>query len=317
MGKLIKLDDKALRTLGEFEKNLNPQDPQKGQTNPRIIGYGEMSTVFRFGARELSKYAFKRMAIFRSADEIENYKKIYLKYHKELQKRKIDTPDYGFEIVNDRTLKPIVYILQALQDPENIANKRLHIFDKKKNLELYEKILSAIDSSFRLNEKEKKNSNSVEIGLDGQISNWAFEKKLLYIDTSTPLLRDNGIEQLNPELFLRICPSYLVWVIRLFFLKDVLNRYYDMRLVVIDTLANLYKEKKEDWVEDYLSLANNFLKKKRPDINQIELKEIQSYYAEDKTIWRLFLFFRKVERTVQVSILKRSYDIILPDKIER
>lgn len=313
----MRLSGKSLEKLGEFEECLNPQDPEKGHIRPSIIGYGEMSTVFRFGIKELSEFAFKRMAIFHSEDEVSSYKETYLKYHSELKKRGIDTPDYGFEIVRGKNGKLVVYILQALLDPEKIANKLLHTSDKAKNINLYQKILTAIDSSFRINESGKNQTEKIEIGLDGQISNWAYDKKLLYLDTSTPLLRENGIEKLNPELFLRICPSYLVWIIRLFFLKDVMNRYYDIRLVVIDTLANLYKEKKEAWVSEFLGIANDFFAKSRPDIKPLSIKEVQSYYSEDKIIWRLFLFFRKVERTIRVKILRKPYDIILPDKIER
>jgi hypothetical protein len=48
MGNRFKLNEKALNSLQEFENILNPQDPEAGAMNPKIIGYGEMSTVFCF-----------------------------------------------------------------------------------------------------------------------------------------------------------------------------------------------------------------------------------------------------------------------------
>ena len=56
----------------------------------------------------------------------------------------------------------------------------------------------------------------------------------------------DGVEQLDPELFLRSAPSFLVWLLRLLFLKDVVDRYYDFHLVAVDLIANFYKEQMRD-----------------------------------------------------------------------
>lgn len=314
MGKFIRLGKPALAKLAAFEQALNPQQPEGGPLGAKIIGYGEMSTVFRFSDITLGKYAFKRMAIFHSADEVNNYRALYLQYHAELKKRGVETPDYGCEIVSAANSRPVIYILQALLGVKTIANKRLHADSERDNLRLYERILAAIERVFAGNASSK---NGIQLGFDGQISNWAYDRRLLYIDTSTPLTRVHGIEQLDAELFLRICPSYLVWIIKLFFLKDVMARYYDLRLVLIDTIANLYKEKRHDWVKNFVARANAFLAVKHPHIKPIAENEVASYYKEDKFIWWLFLFFRKVERWVRTKILRKRYEIILPEKIER
>lgn len=313
MGKYVKLGKVALEKLSRFEQELNPQKPEGGFLSARIIGYGEMSTVFRFSDAALGKYAFKRMAIFENTAEVKAYEALYLQYHAELKKRAIDTPDFGCEVIEAANGKPVVYILQALLKSESIANKRLHTEPLAQNLQLYKKILIAIDRVFAANSGERP----IALGFDGQISNWAFDKKLLYIDTSTPLTRQGGREQLDAQLFLRICPSYLVWIIELFFLKDVMGRYYDLRAVVLDSVGNLFKEKRGEWVSEYLRVANDFLAERQPSLAPISLREVEKYYAEDKRIWRLFLFFRKVERWVRTQILRRRYEIILPEKIER
>ena len=314
MGKFIKLGKPALQKLAAFEQALNPQIPEGGALGAKIIGYGEMSTVFRFADKTLSQYAFKRMAIFHSNEEVNNYRALYLQYHAELKKRGVETPDFGCEIVTAANGRPVIYILQALLDVTSIANKRLHSGSLQENLRLYEQILAAIERVFAGN---TANKTGIQLGFDGQISNWAFTRRLVYIDTSTPLTRTNGAEQLDAELFLRICPSYLVWIIKLFFLKDVMARYYDLRLVLIDTIANLYKEKRENWVAAFIGHANRFLAEKHPHIRPITKKEVASYYKEDKLIWRLFLFFRKVERWVRTKVLRQGYEIILPEKIDR
>ena len=73
---------------------------------------------------------------------------------------------------------------------------------------------------------------------------------LLYLDTSTPILRLNGVEQLNAELFLRSAPPYLAWILRLLFLQEVVTRYYDARKVTIDLIANFYKEQRPELVPE-------------------------------------------------------------------
>ena len=66
-------------------------------------------------------------------------------------------------------------------------------------------------------------------------------------------------------------------------IKAALGNEYDIK-----SAYNLYKEQKEEWLPDYILVANEFLKAHRPDIKAIIIKEIESYYAEDKMIWRLF-----------------------------
>ena len=55
-------------------------------------------------------------------------------------------------------------------------------------------------------------------------------------------MRRNGVEQLDTELFLRSAPAFLRWVLRLFVLQDVVERYYDVRRVIVDLVANLTRK---------------------------------------------------------------------------
>ena len=76
----------------------------------------------------------------------------------------------------------------------------------------------------------------LEFGIDGQISNWVVDNfdaesarlgtniSFLYIDTSTPFMRVQGVEQMDPELFLRSAPRFLAWILRLFFVDEVVGR---------------------------------------------------------------------------------------------
>jgi hypothetical protein len=157
------------------------------------------------------------------------------------------------------------------------------------------------------------------LGLDGQLSNWVWPgdqnlADLIYIDTSTPLFRKDGIEQLDAELFLKSAPAFLRWILRWLFLEDVINRYYDQRLILIDLAANLYKEQRPDLLAATVDIINRQL---RSDQDPLTVAEVNRYYREDKLIWTLFLAFRRIDCWLTTKILGRRYEFILPGRISR
>ncbi|HMB19973.1 MAG TPA: DUF6206 family protein, partial [Spirochaetota bacterium] len=172
-------------------------------------------------------------------------------------------------------------------------------------------------------------NNNIKAGLDGQISNWVLKSSdgalnyvskndcLMYIDTSTPLYRVDNEEQLNAELFLKNTPSFLRVFIRIFFLQNVLDRYYDVRSVIIDCIANLYKEQREDLIIFFVPVANMFLERISGQFEPLTEKEIRKYYQEDAFIWKLFQFSRKVDRFITEKIFRKRYTYRLPGKVTR
>ena len=323
----MQLTKTAQEKLQAFEERLDPRNPEAGDYSPRIIGYGEMSTVFTFNDDDLRNIAFKRMALFHSEAEVEKYKRDYLEYNDLLKSLGLQLPEHGAHPVAGKKGNIVLYLSQEMLDSRCIGNKLIARFSREDSLRLFDAILARFDVIFEHNRQAAQNPNLTAVGFDGQLSNWALGEcdggsglperfTLRYLDTSTPLMQKKGVEQLDPELFLRICPAALVWVIRLFFLKDVLSRYYDQRLVIVDLIANLFKEKKSDLIEPFIELANKRLKESRPDQKPITFKETESYYKEDAMIWRLFLAFRRMERYLRWKLGGR-YELILPGKIER
>jgi hypothetical protein len=137
---------------------------------------------------------------------------------------------------------------------------------------------------------------------------------MIYVDTSTPLHRIEGQEQLDPELFLQSAPSFLRWIIRWLFLSDVMNRYYNPRSVYIDLTANLYKEQRPDLVPETIQIINRYI---TDDLGPLSVKEVKNYYREDKIIWTVFLAFRRLDCWISTKLLRRRYEFILPGKIKR
>jgi len=191
---------------------------------------------------------------------------------------------------------------------------------------LVRKVLRELRKVWDFNRRQSR----IQVAIDGQISNWAVadydperfnieDATLLYLDTSTPLFRVNGVEQLDTELFLRSAPSFLVWILRLLFLKDVVDRYYDFHRVAVDLVANFYKEKRADLIGQVVVTVNDFFTGEAADlgVKPITEKEVRSYYQEDAFIWSLYLAMRKLDRFLRTKVLPGEYPYILPEKIER
>jgi len=295
-----------LDLLKKVEKELNPAEPEKCSVPINVLGYGEISTVIEIGNDKGGNLAYKRMPMFKNIEESNNYLALYKEY------LKILTEQVGLNLVPDdiamlpdEKLRIVTgYIAQKKLPSDSIGHKAIHFLPPENIQKLVLVVLFELKKVFDFN---KKNKGKLELGIDGQISNWAIknfnpEKKspnknfeLLYFDTSTPLMQKDGKEQLNPELFLRSAPSFLVWIIRWLFLEDVITRYYDFRKVVIDLIANFYKEKREDLIPELLDIVNKFFENeiKEGVFKSITEKEVKSYYREDAWIWRIYLTFRK------------------------
>ena len=315
--------------LKKLEKELNPAAPEKCSVPTKVLGYGEISTVLEIGAGEDRNLAYKRMPMFKNDKESDSYLTLYKEYLKILSEQ------VGLNLVpSDITMLPdeskglvTGYIAQVKLPSESIGHKAIHNLSSENIQKL---VLSVLDELKKVFDFNKENKGKLELGIDGQISNWAIKNfdakkvglkqnfELLYFDTSTPLMQKNAKEQLDPELFLRSAPSFLVWIIRWLFLEDVITRYYDFRKVVIDLIANFYKEQREDLIPELLEIVNKFFENEIKDGNfkSITAKEVKSYYREDAWIWSIYLIFRKVDRFLR-KLFRKHYPYILPGQIKR
>jgi hypothetical protein len=83
--------------LREFELGLTPAAPEQSAVPARVLGYGEISIVFEIQAESLRGLALKRLAVFKSFDEMEKYEATYVEYNRLLGDtvrdcRRTDTP---------------------------------------------------------------------------------------------------------------------------------------------------------------------------------------------------------------------------------
>ncbi len=313
--------DTTTEFLQDFERNFDPSNIEQSPVPVTVLGYGEISTVVAFEDPEFVQQAFKRLPIFFSAEEAGSYCKLYLEYNRLLNNLEIDPPESNAYWVKGHEDRYVAYLSQERLEAGAIGNKLIHSRGREESLVLLRLVLE------KMRKLWTANNDTLRLGLDAQISNWAIkdydkaqkiteESNLFFIDTSTPFIRKEGKEQMNPLLFLKSAPPVMRPILRKFFLQEIMDRYYDFRLVAIDLVANLYKEQRPDLIADWLEAINNenleYLSGK-----QITEKEVEKYYKEDKFIWQLFLGVRRANRFINKSLLHRRYEFTLPGKIKR
>ncbi len=313
--------------LRAFERGLDPRYPERSHIPARVLGYGEISTVFAIDADSLRGLAFKRLPIFEKAEEMAAYEGIYTGYIRLLEEDAgIRSAPQGYAAFLSDTGRPVFYIIQQEAPEGAVGHHALSVLPREGAVALFRQVLRELGKAWAFSRSQAH----AQIGIDGQISNWVIEGfdpanpalgnavSLLYVDTSTPLYRIDGVEQLNPELFLRSAPSFLRWVLRWLFLADVLNRYYDPHRVVVDIIANLYKEGIPEMIPDFVRAANEFFEGEGAalEIAPINADEVRAYYREDALIWTVYLTMRRLDRTLH-ALLGREYPYILPGRIRR
>lgn len=321
----IEVDPQILR---DFEQGLDPQHPERSRVPARVLGYGEISTVFTIEVDGLRHLAFKRLPIFRTVSEMERYSAVHEHYTSLLEEQAgLHLPPHGHVAFVTPAGRPVYYIIQQQMPAPSIGNRAIHVLPLPDTLALVRRVLDELRRVWEFNRRQ----SDIQLALDGQISNWSLQgfdpqqpafnadTVLWYLDTSTPLFRVAGVEQLSPELFLRSAPFFLAWALRLFFLKDVVDRYYDLRRVVMDLVANFYKEQRPDLIPHVLGVVNDYFATSLAawNIQPITEAEVRSYYREDAFIWSFYLTARQTDRFLRTRLLRREYPYILPEHIQR
>jgi hypothetical protein len=310
-----------IQTLAEFEDGLNPAFPEKSAIPPEILGYGEISTTVALPA--FPKVAFKRLPPFENTRQIKDYQKMVETYCSLLTDQcgiRVAESEF-YDLVNCRG-EQILYVAQPRLPSKSIGHALLKTASPR-DLEIL--ILPVMTRLLRILAFNEQNAQGLSIGLDSQLSNWSFplsgrqDADPIYFDITTPLVRIDGREQLDTEIFLKSCPSFLVWLVRWQFLSEVLDRYYDVRLILTDLVANFYKEGRPDLIDPALSMVNAGLETAnlRTGIPTLEKSEIARYYQNDAFIWSLFLRLRRFDRFLKTKVFRRRYNFMLPGKIRR
>ncbi|TKJ26385.1 MAG: hypothetical protein CEE42_04975 [Promethearchaeota archaeon Loki_b31] len=320
----MKIDIEVLKKL---EKSIDTSDPEKGEVPIKILGYGEISLVFEL-LNNPEQIAYKRIPIFDNETQVERHIWAYNEYNRLLKEDVgLNLPEYDVAWFKDEEGKIQFYCVQEKLPSESVGHKVIHQLSDQDIKSLILLVMREMKKVWDYS----KNHNNIDLGLDGQISNFAIigfdpnnpkvdlDTKLMYFDTSTPMFRVNGNEAMEAVLFLKSAPSFLRWLLKALFLEETVGRYYDWRKVTIDLVANFFKEQKPELIPELINLVNKFFEEEAIDfdIEPLTLEEVKKYYKSDSSMWVIFQSVRRFDRFLKTKVFKKKYDFYLPGKIER
>jgi hypothetical protein len=313
--------------LRELEQFINTFHPERGKIPIKMLGFGEISLVFEI-LDDPEHLAYKRIPIFDNEAQVKRHIWAYREYNKLLKERVgLNLPDYDVAWFKDQEGTIQFYCVQEKINSESVGNRVIHVLNNEEIKTLVLLVMRELKKVWSFSKKNKV----IDLGLDGQISNFAIinydsnnpkvnlDTKLHYLDTSTPMLRVNGIEAMEAVLFLKSAPSFLRWLLKALFLEETVGRYYEWRKVTIDLIANFFKEQRPELIPSLIRLVNKFFREEAPEfeIEPITFEEVQKYYKSDKNIWVIFQSVRRFDRYLKTKVFKKKYEFYLPEKIKR
>ncbi|MFX1432019.1 MAG: DUF6206 family protein, partial [Promethearchaeota archaeon] len=314
--------DVNIELLKELERTIDTVHPERGKVPIKVLGYGEITLVFEI-VNDKHNYAYKRLPIFENSEQAKKHEHIFWEYNRFLNEEiKIKTPPLEIVWFENDEGKIIFYTIQEKLPSESVGNKVIHQVGKHDTEILVLKALREMKKVWNFNKENK----IYDVGLDGQISNFAVlnynhnnpkvdeNSQLIYIDTVPPFYRKNGVEAMEIELLTKSMPSFIRGLLKLIFLQDLIDRYYDWRLVIIDLVANFFKEQKPELIPSLIRLVNKFLEEEASNFNiePLTFEEVEKYYKSDKFIWVLYQRMRMFDRFIKTKLLRKKYDYYLP-----
>jgi hypothetical protein len=270
-------------------------------TSLDVIGYGEITVVLGWPPGE-RRLACKRLPPFPDAAALARYRAVLDDYVAALTRRGIRVQDTVVRTVDGPAGRLHAYCVQPVLPAGTLGPDVLRSADPRAGHAIVEAIVAAVAGAV-----------DADVGLDAQLSNWAWvDGQLRYFDVTTPFLRDgDGRDRLDLAVFLAALPWALRPPLGRFVFPGVVARFHDTRSVLVDLVANLGKERLSAWAPRFLEVANAGLERPIPP------DEPQRYYRSDARLWRATQAIRRADRWWQRRVRRRTYDFLLPGRIER
>ncbi len=271
-----------------------------------ILGYGEITTVFRLDAQE-GAFACKRFPVFRNAGDAETHQRLISEYIAALSERGVRVIESGFVTRPTADGQTVLYLVQPIIEPSRIGPAHFAALTQDEATEAFRLILQTL-----------KGCVSDTLAPDGQLSNWVFlDDGLAYMDISTPFMRSaDGKERCNWGLLTQSVLSGLLAPARGYFEKkapETVASYYTLRGQAVDFLGNLRKEKLGHLIEPFIPVANEVLALDPP----IVLEDVKRYYNEDADFYALLVRLLRINRFFYRHILRKTYPNFIAPHIER
>jgi hypothetical protein len=283
------------------------------QLQRNVLGWGEISTVTEVAGSPFAcwrhpetgapmRVVYKKMPPFLNRDDAEAFVGRYLEYNTVLRDEAgIAVPHFEARITEPEAGRVLIFVVQERVDPASVGHEILRDIGAEAAERLYAGILREYAKLFRFNQARK--SHGYQVGLDGQIPNWAVagfggdpdaltgEEPLLYLDTNVPMIRIDGQDVVSTDMYFQALPGAARWLIkRLKIDQEVMDRYFQTRIIMLDFLGNLIVRHRADLVSRMVELSNEALAGPfaAGGFEPFTLEEVQRYYRSDVATWRLW-----------------------------
>ena len=298
------------RTYRRFYRELTVRlRPRLRRT---VLGWGEISTVVEIRGSPITvwrhpdtgvpmRVVYKKMPPFLDKASAKDFVERYLEYNATLHHELgIAVPSFDARVV-ERDEQVFIFVIQERVDPASVGHEILRDISPPATERLYTLILREYEKLFRFN--QTRAIGGYQIGLDGQIPNWAVvgyggdpdaltgEEALLYLDTNVPMIRIHGQDVVSADMYFQALPGAAKWLIkRLNLDQEVMDRYFDVRTIMLDFLGNLIVRHRADLVPRLIELSNEALAGpfSEGEFAPFTMEEVESYYKSDVATWRLW-----------------------------
>ena len=301
--------------LTRFETGLDPRWLERSSPPAQVVGFGEISAIFHINGDETVVY--KRLPLFTTRTAADRYAGLHEEYCRLLIRAGLRLPESATAVVAVPRRPFVLYIAQQTLPASRFGHRLIHRLPEDGVAALLRRIIAQQQLIRTFNQTV---GPDLKIAVDGQLSNWAVDDgdvdagPIVFVDTSTPFIRRRGQHQLDTALLLRSVPVFIRPLLSGLLVKDILDRYFDLRRNLIDLVANLFKEQRPDLIPLAVAVINEVL---AGEFQPLREREVASYYRTDKYIWAVFLTLRRLDRWVATRLLRRRYEFILPGDIRR
>lgn len=287
--------------LARLEARLQRAFADGDERGLEVLGYGEISSVVAWTVGD-ERFACKRLPDIDDRGRLDAYRALFERYLAVLREGGVTPVGSRLQWLETDGGGFALWCVQPRLEATAVIPHVMRESLRQEAVALFEAILGRLEATV-----------GPRVGVDAQLSNWVqVDGALRYVDVTTPLLRDaEGRDQLDTELFLASLPWALRGVVRALFVREIVDRYHELRGAVLDLLANLHKEKLEHLVAPFLDVANPRL----PEA--IGEDEVWRAYEDDARTWATLQRMRRLDRAWQRRVRRRPYPFLLPGAIER
>ena len=291
----------SLEALAVLDREVEAALAKGSEQDLEVLGSGEQFAVLAWNTDQ-GRFACKRLPLFPDQGRFNAYCSVLETYVGELSAAGVtalDTRVVGLERPDGRVAG---YCIQPAAPPELFLHEQLARAQPAVAQRMLDHLAGSIAAAV-----------SDRVGIDPHVTNWLVRgDELVYIDLSTPLLRDDrGQERLETELFLGSLPWLLRGPVKRFFLRDLLDRFYDRRRVFLELLSGLHQERLGHMVPAYLERIGHLV---TPALAE---REIWRHHRADVRLFRALQRLRRLDRFWQRQIRRRHYPYLLPRPARR